>query len=123
MSVEQILRSMAETFAEKGKVYGNDLDCNGKALQSLFPHGLWLRSPDDFNRFATFALMMVKMSRYAVNFEAGGHQDSVHDLAVYAAILEHLDAEAKPIRYEINEEQLSSHTMTGFIPPEEGSEL
>ncbi len=36
---------------------------------------------------------VAKMSRYAANWNAGGHADSLRDIAVYAAMLESLDAE------------------------------
>lgn len=88
---DQLLMEMAETFREKGKVYGHTYHETGQALAAIFPNGIKLKSADDFNRFLTLGLMMLKMNRYAVNFEKGGHQDSVHDLAVYAAILEFID--------------------------------
>jgi hypothetical protein len=37
-----------------------------------------------------------KLHRYALNFETGGHQDSLKDLAVYAAMLASLDDANKP---------------------------
>jgi hypothetical protein len=39
--------------------------------------------------------MTVKLSRYAANFEKGGHQDSVHDLGVYSFLLEDFDDRIK----------------------------
>lgn len=41
--------------------------------------------------FHIFNLIIIKLYRYANNWEKGGHQDSIHDMAVYCAILENID--------------------------------
>jgi hypothetical protein len=91
MTPDKILLKAAKTFAERQKVYGSNYLRAGAALAALFPEGLDLKSIDDHNRFQIFNLILVKLSRYAVNWKTG-HQDSIHDVAVYAAILEAIDA-------------------------------
>lgn len=91
---DQILAAAAKTFATRRKVYGNNNQKVGPALAALFPNGLTLSTPEEFTRFYLFAICMMKLSRYGNNLKKGGHQDSVHDLAVYAAILESIDGGA-----------------------------
>lgn len=62
-------------------------------MVALFPDGLTLKTADDWNRAHLFLLGVVKQSRYAVNFEKGGHRDSARDLTVYSAMLEAVDEE------------------------------
>lgn len=92
---DKILAEAAKTFATRRKVYGENYKKVGPALAALFPDGLTLRTPRDFMRFTLFAIDMTKTSRYANNFSKGGHQDSVHDKIVYAAILESVDSEPR----------------------------
>jgi hypothetical protein len=91
MSADQILANAAETFAERRKVYGDNYKRVGAAMAALFPNGVELKTADDHNRFHILMLVIVKLSRYCVNWEKGGHQDSIHDAAVYCAMLEDID--------------------------------
>lgn len=93
MSADKILSEAAKTFEERGKIYGNNYLNAGAALAALLPNGLNLKTADDHVRYHIFTWIVGKLSRYAINFEKGGHQDSIHDTVVYAAILEDIDAE------------------------------
>lgn len=90
-----MLEASADTFRERHEMYGSNWDRVGATLFALFPDGLHLKTLEDFNRFHIFLLLVMKHSRYAVNFERGGHQDSLHDNITYSAILEFIDAEIK----------------------------
>ena len=92
-SPAEILSAAAETFREKSKEYGGNYLKIGSVLQALFPDGLKMAHQDDHNRYHLFLMMLVKLTRYAENFNKGGHQDSLRDLAVYAAMLEAMDHE------------------------------
>jgi hypothetical protein len=85
------LEAMAQTFRERNAVYGDNFLRLGNAMHAMFPQGLTVASPADWTRLYFFMLQQVKQSRYATNFTKGGHQDSVHDTAVYAALLEAFD--------------------------------
>lgn len=85
------LEAMAATFRERNAVYGNNFERLGHAMAAMFPDGLTLKGHDDFTRFYFLILQQVKLSRYVTNFHKGGHADSVHDMAVYAALLEAYD--------------------------------
>ena len=58
---------------------------------ALFPNGIVLKTPEDHNRFGVLTMIASKLNRYCNNFESGGHADSIHDLGVYAFMLEELD--------------------------------
>jgi hypothetical protein len=60
-------------------------------MHSMFPDGLTLTTPEDWTRLYFFMANQVKMSRYATNFENGGHTDSSMDAAVYSAMLHAYD--------------------------------
>ncbi len=88
----EIMQAASETFAERAKVYGEEgYRSHSKLVSSLFPEGITLKTEDEFTRFWLFNMLIVKLTRYATNYAKGGHQDSVHDLGVYAFILESFD--------------------------------
>ena len=84
----QILEEMANTFRERNRVYGDNYKNVGEVMVALFPKGINLRSNDDFNIWHLFELMIVKITRFA-NSDLK-HKDSIHDAAVYAAMVESL---------------------------------
>lgn len=88
---DAILQAGAKTFAERNAAYGDSYISHGSVMEALFPDGVVLKTPSDHNRFSIFLLITMKMSRYANNFAKGGHQDSIHDIMVYASMLESLD--------------------------------
>lgn len=83
-----ILAEMADTFRERNKVYGDNYKRVGDVMSALFPEGVMLVTPEDFNVWHLFELMVVKMTRFANSSLT--HEDSIHDLAVYAAMVESL---------------------------------
>ena len=83
-----ILAEMADTFRERNKVYGDNYKRVGAVMMALFPQGMSLTSAEDFNKWHLFELMVVKLTRFANSGLT--HQDSIHDLAVYAAMVESL---------------------------------
>lgn len=87
----EILREAADLFQERNAVYGNNYERVGEIMVGLFPNGLTLKTAHDHNRFHILMLMVVKLSRYTVNWEKG-HQDSIRDNTVYSAMLEMIDS-------------------------------
>ena len=85
---DEILDSMAETFRERNKVYGDNYKSVGAVMTALFPDGVSLITKEQFNTWHLFELMIVKLTRFA-NTEMT-HRDSIHDAAVYAAMVEYL---------------------------------
>jgi hypothetical protein len=92
-----IMAEAAETFRERNKIYGDNYKQVGGAMEAMFPNGVTLRTPEDHNRFHLFMLAIVKMTRYANNWEQG-HQDSIRDATVYCAMLESIDEAAQAVR-------------------------
>jgi hypothetical protein len=83
-----ILAEMAETFRERNKVYGDNYKRVGAVMAAMFPEGVMLATEEDYNVWHLFELMVVKMTRFANSGLT--HEDSIHDAAVYAAMVESL---------------------------------
>lgn len=93
MSAHQILRQAADVFEERHAVYGDNYKKLGAVMAALFPDGITLKTVDDHNRFHLILLKVVKMTRYLENWNRGGHEDSMIDDAVYAAMVNEIDRE------------------------------
>lgn len=87
-SVPDILEAMAKTYRERNAVYGDNWKNVGSVMMTLFPQGVELRDADAFNSWHLFELIIVKLTRFANGNLT--HIDSIHDIAVYAAMLEAL---------------------------------
>src|SRR5215475_10305718 len=82
------LRMALNTFMERGAVYRDNHQRVGAALAGLFPEGITIQTADDHERLALITLIVVKLTRYATEWNNGGHKDSIHDCIVYSAMLE-----------------------------------
>jgi len=87
-SADQILAEMADTFRERNKVYGDNYKRVGAVMAAMFPNGIQLIEEDEFNRWHLFELIIVKLTRFANSGLT--HADSIHDAAVYCAMVESL---------------------------------
>ena len=85
---DELLDEMALTYRERNAVYGSNYLHVGPVMKGLFPQGVILRTPDDFARWHLVELIVVKLSRFAVSGLT--HADSIHDIGVYAAMVESL---------------------------------
>lgn len=83
-----ILAEMADTYRERNKVYGDNYKRVGEVMMALFPEGVTINTKEQFNVWHLFELMVVKLTRFANSGLT--HEDSIHDLAVYAAMVESL---------------------------------
>lgn len=101
LTVPDMLRQSAQTYEERNKLYGDNYKRFGPVMALLFPKGIDLISEDDHNRFGVFVQIVSKLTRYAENFNEGGHDDSLLDMTVYATMLRELDMEAKARIFEI----------------------
>jgi hypothetical protein len=84
----EVLEQMANTYRERNIVYGDNYKVVGEVMKSLFPNGMELQEVDDYNIWHLFELMIVKITRFANSNLS--HKDSIHDAAVYAAMVEAL---------------------------------
>ena len=86
------MKNAIKTFNKREKVYGvRGYEQQGRVIKSLFPTGIKLETEEDHNRFFLLSMIVVKLCRYANNWDKKGHQDSVHDMGVYSFILESFD--------------------------------
>ncbi len=91
--VVQALKEAADIFEERNELYGDNYKRHGLVMQAMFPSGIYINGVHDYNRFALLNNMTSKLTRYAHQFEDGGHDDSLTDLSVYAQMLKELDYE------------------------------
>lgn len=89
--VTQSIKDLAALYEQRNAVYGDDYKRHGSIMEQLFPKGIFLKSPSDFNRYAILQNMVTKLNRYAANFPEGGHVDSLDDITVYSQMLQELD--------------------------------
>lgn len=86
------LVSKAKLFAQRAALYGNNYVRFGPIMAQLMAtQKLDPTSEKDMARFGVFVQVVSKITRYAENFNRGGHDDSLDDIAVYAMILKALD--------------------------------
>jgi hypothetical protein len=86
LGVPELLESMAKTFRERNAIYGDNWNMVGRLMAVMFPNGVKLSKPEDYDVWHLFELAIVKLSRFAVSGLT--HKDSVHDMAVYCAMVE-----------------------------------
>jgi hypothetical protein len=92
-----MLREIASIYDERKPMYGDNYKHVGKAMVALFPDGVHIPPGDaeTWNRLHFVMHMYSKLSRYCMNLQRGGHQDSLDDLAVYAMLARECDEEEK----------------------------
>ncbi len=86
ISPADLLAKMADTYRERNAVYGDNWRNMGNVMLSLFPGGVHLDTADKFKVWHLFELIVVKLTRFANSNMS--HADSIHDIAVYAAMIE-----------------------------------
>ena len=92
MKAPEMLEEAAEVFRQRNALYGDNYKKFGEVMKALLPgQHLALRTPDDYNRMGLLVQIVSKLGRYCENFEGGGHDDSLLDLAVYSQMLREID--------------------------------
>lgn len=90
--VSQLLGHLSELFAERNAVYKDNFRMVGRIMEAMFPEGITLKTEEEHNKFHLFMLAIVKLSRYAINYQ-DGHKDSLDDMIVYLAMVAAMDDE------------------------------
>jgi len=93
MKPDQALHELATLYKLKNSLYGDSYKQAGNLLSSLFPTGIDLRSPEEYNRFCILVHIVTKLSRYCNNFDNANEPDHMKDISVYASMLLELDCE------------------------------
>lgn len=89
-SVPEMLRKAADIYEQRNAVYGDNYKTFGSWAAPLLAD-VTARSPRDMNRLGILIQIMGKLGRYVANFNRGGHEDSLIDMAVYAMMLSEMD--------------------------------
>src|SRR5687768_14310804 len=86
------LKAKADLFLERNRLYGDNYKRFG-AVFSLVMQGqnLDTANHNDMSRLGILVQIVGKITRYGENFNRGGHDDSLDDIAVYAIMLKELD--------------------------------
>lgn len=92
---DSIKTRMERNNTYKESTYEGAYIQHGYVMNALFPNGINLQTPSDINRYSCISAMVSKLIREVNNFEKGGHEDSMRDMPVYAAMLRELDEDAK----------------------------
>lgn len=87
-SAADVLDHAAATYRERNAGYKDNAVMVGAVMKALFPHGVTLRNEEDHHAYHLFELLIVKLTRFVKSDLR--HADSIHDLAVYAAMVETL---------------------------------
>lgn len=85
VTADQILAKMATTFRERNKSYQDNWKQVPELVKVLFPNGV-PRHVIESPQWHLFELKLVKLSRFAISNLS--HSDSIHDDAVYSAMIE-----------------------------------
>lgn len=94
LTVPEMLRECAATYEERNKLYGDNYKYFGHVAAPLLSN-MHVETPHDFNRLGILIQIISKLTRYCEQLNAGGHDDSLLDLAVYVTMLRELDADAR----------------------------
>lgn len=93
MFVPDQLTAKAALYRQRNAIYKDNYKRFGGMMNAVMPT-ISLKTPDDCNRFGVLVMLFSKLSRYAAQFDQGGHADSLDDMCVYAMMLKELDEEA-----------------------------
>jgi len=87
------LHAKAEIYRTRNALYGDNYKRFGPMFSLMLAgQKLDTSNPDDMNRLGILVQIAAKMTRYGENFNRGGHDDSLDDIAVYSMMLKELDA-------------------------------
>jgi len=92
LTVPERLEIAAKTFVERNKIYGDNYKTHGNVMLALFPDGITLLTSEDFARYGLLNSIVMKLHRYTTSFKHK-HKDSIHDMGIYAFMLEAVDHE------------------------------
>lgn len=90
-----ILQGAADVYHDRNAVYKDNFRIVGRVMEALFPEGRPpLSKASEYDRWHIFELIIVKLTRYANNFD-NPHEDSLLDMLPYLGILGGLDQELR----------------------------
>jgi hypothetical protein len=84
-SVNSVFVEAAETFKMRDEVYGSAYLKQGEIMQCLFPLGMLIKGEQSFQKMFCLEMIVNKLVRFVQSDMT--HEDSMHDLMVYACML------------------------------------
>lgn len=109
--VLDILQGAADVYKDRNAVYKDNFRMVGKTMEALFPEG---RPPlvhaAEYDRWHIFELIIVKLTRYANNYDVP-HEDSLLDMLPYLGILGGLDQELRD-RFEAERAKVEAERLS-----------
>lgn len=114
LNPQDVLSQASKILSQRNKAYKNNYISYGKVMEALFPKGVELQSSRDHVRFHMIVLLIVKLTRYANNYEEGGDADSLLDAINYLAFLKEIDSFPNPASREAIVEELEEGTTEKF---------
>lgn len=90
-TVPDRLRDAAHLFEERDRAYGGNYRSMGAVMAAMYPGGLRIQTAAEWTRLMLQVHRVTKETRYACNFQRGGHPDSLEDLCVYAQMANETD--------------------------------
>lgn len=95
-----ILSQAHGVYQDRSAVYKDNFRSVGRVMVALFPEGRPpLVNAEDYDRWHIWELIIVKLTRYANNYDVP-HEDSLLDMLPYLGILGALDQELRE-RFEV----------------------
>jgi hypothetical protein len=88
---EELMESALATFRDRRSSYGNSIDKFGEVMHALFPQGLGIDGPQQWAWLGLMVQVVHKLTRYSNSYYDQSSHDSIHDLGVYAFLLQELD--------------------------------
>lgn len=92
MIIKQTLEDAIQVNLERDAVYKDGWKVQAEILRSLYPDGIPIHTPEDAERHTFIFMIVAKLVRYVL---ANPHADSIHDLGVYAFMLDQFDRNNK----------------------------
>lgn len=100
-----ILQGATDVYQDRNAVYKDNFRMVGKVMEALFPDGRPpLSKAAEYDRWHIFELLIVKLTRYANNFDVP-HEDSLLDMLPYLGILGGLDQELREAIQKARDEE------------------
>lgn len=90
-----ILSQSHDVYKDRSAIYKDNFRSVGRVMVALFPEGRPpLVTAEDYDRWHIFELLIIKLTRYANNYDQP-HEDSLLDQLPYLGILGALDQELR----------------------------
>lgn len=97
---DKIIKEAKKTHKERAKIYRNTSTKFGDVMVAFFPDGITLATKDEWAEFGIFFQIVSKITRNSEVLikDKTSHKDSIHDIGVYAFMLEEMQEQVMHAR-------------------------